>query len=121
MRLCNPERMLLDSTRGKCDPYTPGNSFNQIPANEGFLGPLITFVNLNGTEVSNVPDQFGNLPIQASIVVRISAVDVLTGRVLDQSEMVGVATMASAPVTSPTLDFTSTVVRHVVDLARPGL
>lgn len=115
VRICQPYRALESNTAGACAPFNPG----LIYAGDGFRGPIITFVDYNGTEVDVRTNNFGMVPIAGSIVVRVALVDGVTGAALPPSTMVGVTTLASERVFSTSTN--GLVTRHVVDLAGPGL
>ena len=122
VRICqfpvSSARSPVENTAGACTPYDPGS----VVAGTEFRGPLVTFLNLNGTEVNWRPNQFGMTPIVGSIVVRIALLDSLTNASLPSTTMVGVTTLGSAPVTSADASAPSGFVsRHVVDLGSPSI
>ena len=111
LKLCQAPRNDDDHRAGVCLPYKPGPI---VRAHTGFPGPLVTFFNINGSEVLVAVDGFGNLPFSAAAVGRISAVNV------DGSEL-------PTPVLTGTLAATSAIKyaapplrlpRVVIDMAK---
>ena len=116
MRFCEPGRQTEDHNAGVCDEYAPGLV---LRAHESFVGPLLTFTELNGSEVLIFPDKFGVLPMSNGVVVRLSAV-LPDGSAVDSDEDVlqGPTVGSSALVRSEPPFF---VARQLVDFSREGL